>query len=85
MTGGTTIAALARGIVVIEAAERSGTPVTARHADDLGCSLMPVPGSVTSATSAGCHALIRERRSVCVTSADGIIAHVPLRAETSRN
>jgi DNA processing protein len=47
------IAALARGTIVIEAAERSGTLVTARHASDLARPLMAVPGPATSATSAG--------------------------------
>jgi DNA processing protein len=68
------IAALARGTVVIEAAERSGTLVTARHASDLARPLMAVPGPITSMTSAGCNALIRDQRAACVTSADDIIA-----------
>ena len=72
------IAALARGTVVIEAAERSGTLATARHASDLDRPLMAVPGPVTSAMSAGCHALIRDQRAACVTSAADIIAHMPL-------
>jgi hypothetical protein len=42
------------------------------------CPLMAVPGPVTSAMSAGCHALIRDRRAACVTSAADIIAHMPL-------
>jgi DNA processing protein len=71
------IAAVATGTVVIEAAERSGTMVTARHASDLGRPLMAVPGPVTSAMSAGCHTLIREQCAACVTSAADIIAHIP--------
>jgi DNA processing protein len=70
------IAALARGTVLIEAAERSGTLATARHASDLNRPLMAVPGPVTSATSAGCNALIRDQRAARVTSAAGIIAHM---------
>ena len=72
------IAALARGTVVIEAAQRSGTLATARHASDLDRPLMALPGPVTSAMSAGCHALIRDQRAACVTSAADIIAHMPL-------
>ena len=72
------IAALARGTVIIEAAERSGTLATARHASDLARPLMAVPGPVTSATSAGCNALIRDQRAACVTSAADIVAHMPL-------
>jgi DNA processing protein len=72
------IAALARGTVIIEAAERSGTLATARHASNLNRPLMAVPGPVTSTMSAGCHALICGRRAACVTSAGDIIAHTPL-------
>jgi DNA processing protein len=71
------IAALARGAVVVEAAERSGTLATARHASNLARPLMAVPGAVTSAIPAGCNALIRDQRAACVTSAADIIAHMP--------
>ncbi|MDT0321239.1 DNA-processing protein DprA [Streptomyces millisiae] len=54
------IAALTRGTVVVEAARRSGSLVTARHASRLGRHLMAVPGPVTSSLSVGAHRLIRE-------------------------
>ncbi|RKN06666.1 DNA-processing protein DprA [Streptomyces radicis] len=54
------IAALTRGTVVVEAAQRSGSLITARHARRLGRHLMAVPGPVTSGLSAGTHRLIRE-------------------------
>jgi DNA processing protein len=63
------IAALARGTVIIEAAERSGTLATARHASNLTRPLMTVPGPITSATSASGNALIRDQRAAYVTSA----------------
>lgn len=53
------IAALATGTVVVEAATRSGALNTARHCQELGRTLMAVPGPVTSPMSAGCHALLR--------------------------
>lgn len=71
------IAALARGTVVVEASVRSGTMAAARHATGLGRPLMAVPGPVTSATSAGCHELIRAGGAVCVTSAADILACLP--------
>jgi DNA processing protein len=71
------VAALARGTVVVEAAERSGTLATARHASNLARPLMAVPGPVTSAIPVGCNALIRDQRAACVTSAADIIAHMP--------
>jgi DNA processing protein len=42
------IAALSRGLVVVEGAARSGTRITAEHALDLGLDVFAVPGSVTS-------------------------------------
>ena len=72
------IAALARGgTIVVEAVARSGTLATARHASDLNRPLVAIPGPVTSATSAGCHTLIREQRATLVTSAADIITHLP--------
>ena len=40
------------------------------HAATLGRPLGAVPGPITSATSAGCHRLIREYDAVCVTNVD---------------
>ncbi|WP_308250717.1 DNA-processing protein DprA [Nonomuraea rhizosphaerae] len=67
------IAALSRGTVVVEAALRSGALNTAGHALSLQRHLAAVPGPITSATSAGCHRLLRERKAVCVTSPDEMI------------
>ncbi|MEU3982215.1 DNA-processing protein DprA [Streptomyces sp. NPDC026672] len=53
------IAALTRGTVVVEAAHRSGSLVTARAAQRLGRFTMGVPGPATSALSAGVHELLR--------------------------
>jgi DNA processing protein len=53
------IAALTRGTVVVEAAHRSGSLVTARAAQRLGRHTMGVPGPATSALSAGVHELLR--------------------------
>jgi DNA processing protein len=53
------IAALTRGTVVVEAAYRSGSLVTARAAQRLGRFTMGVPGPATSALSAGVHELLR--------------------------
>ncbi|MEU9001052.1 DNA-processing protein DprA, partial [Streptomyces sp. NPDC048551] len=53
------IAALTRGTVVVEAALRSGSLVTARRAQRLGRLTMGVPGPATSGLSAGVHELLR--------------------------
>ena len=63
------IAALAAATVVVEANLRSGSLSTAREASDLHLPVGAVPGPVTSATSAGCHALVRDAGAVLVTDA----------------
>lgn len=63
------IAALAGVTVVTEARWRSGALNTAGHAKTLGRQVATVPGSVYSATSAGCHRLLKEGAAVIVTDA----------------
>jgi DNA processing protein len=70
------IAAVAVGTVVVEAAARSGTAATARHVENLGRSLMAVPGPVTSAMSVGTHHLIRDRAARLVTRAADVFEEV---------
>ncbi|MDO5663308.1 MAG: DNA-processing protein DprA [Brachybacterium sp.] len=71
------IAALSRAVVVIEASWRSGALSTARHADDLSRPVGAVPGPITSAASAGCHRLVRERGAVLVTEPDEALDLLP--------
>lgn len=66
------IAALTGATVVVEAALRSGTSITAREAGDLGRQVAAVPGPVTSPTSAGCHELLR-LGAVCVTCVGDVV------------
>ncbi|HWR98146.1 MAG TPA: DNA-processing protein DprA [Candidatus Methanoperedens sp.] len=54
------ISGLARGVVVVEAAERSGALVTADMALEQGRDVFAVPGPVTSPLSAGPNRLIRQ-------------------------
>lgn len=63
------IALLGRATVVVEAGLRSGSLSTAREARDHHLPVGAVPGPVTSATSAGCHELVRETGAVLVTDA----------------
>ncbi|MFR9731291.1 DNA-processing protein DprA [Saccharopolyspora sp. MS10] len=62
------IAACGQGAVVVEAGARSGAGNTANTADALGLPLMAAPGPVTSASSVGCHDMIRSGKAVLVTS-----------------
>ncbi|NNN36228.1 DNA-protecting protein DprA, partial [Streptomyces sp. S3(2020)] len=66
------IAALTRGTVVVEAAYRSGSLVTARAAQRLGRHTMGVPGPATSGLSAGVHELLRGD-AVLVTDPEEIV------------
>lgn len=54
------IAALAAGVLVVQAAPRSGSLVTAKHALDLGREVWAVPGRIFDERSVGPHALIRD-------------------------
>ena len=54
------IAALALGILVIEAAERSGSLITARLGCELGREIFAIPGSIHHPLYRGCHQLLQQ-------------------------
>ncbi len=66
------ISGLCRGVVIIEAAERSGALITARHAAEQGRLVFAVPGPVDTGASGGCHVLIREG-AILVRSAEDVL------------
>lgn len=66
------IAALAAGVVVVEAGRRSGTRNTAATATGLGRLVMAVPGPISSGMSVGCHELLRAGEAILVTSASEV-------------
>ena len=72
------IAAVSAATVVVEAGARSGSLNTANHALALERPLGAVPGPVTSASSSGCHRLLRESQAVCITSADDVMELLPV-------
>ncbi len=69
------IAAMAAGVVVVEAGLRSGAARTAADAARLGRHVMAVPGPVTSGVSAGCHRMIREGAEL-VTRSEEVLESV---------
>jgi DNA processing protein len=70
------IAALARGTVVVEAAQRSGARQTLGRARRLGRAVMVVPGPVTSALSVGSHAELRTPGTTLVTGVAEVLEEV---------
>lgn len=69
------IASMADCVVVIEAAARSGSLITAREAADRGTDVMAVPGSPLDPRSNGCNQLIRDGATL-IQSADDVLEHI---------
>lgn len=71
------LAALGAGTVVVEAGRRSGAKRTGALAVAQGRVLMAVPGPVTSATSVGCHDLMRDGLAAVVRDVADVLESVP--------
>lgn len=67
------IAALAQGVIVVEAVLHSGSLNAAQHAYTIGRPIGAVPGPVTSELSRGPHELIRQGRAMCVESTADVL------------
>ncbi len=72
------IAGLSLGVVVVEAAEKSGSLITAGLAGELGREVMAVPGPLTSLMSRGAHRLIQDGAAL-VQGWEDVVAQLPLR------
>lgn len=64
------IAGMSQATVVVEAAERSGSLITARLATELGRDVFAIPGPITSTQSFGTNDLLRQGAHVCMDVQD---------------
>ena len=72
------ISGLARAVVVVEAAAKSGSLITARNALDQARDVLAVPGHPFDARAAGCNMLIRDGAMLVRSAADVIEAIGPI-------
>lgn len=72
------IAGLSLGTVVVEAAPKSGSLITARLAAEFGREVMAVPGSPLDPRAQGCNLLIREGATLIQSAADIVEALSPI-------
>jgi len=72
------VSGLALGTLVVEAARRSGSLITARFAGEQGREVFAVPGSPLDPRAEGTNDLLREGAIICTTSSDILEALAPI-------
>ncbi|SEI49654.1 DNA-processing protein DprA [Paraburkholderia diazotrophica] len=64
------IAGLVSGVLIVEAAMRSGSLITARLANEMGRDVFAIPGSIHAPLARGCHRMIKQGAKLVETPED---------------
>ena len=76
------IAALSDAVIIPEAAERSGSLNTAKHAIEMGIPVFAVPGPITSSLSAGTNQLLKSGQATLITEASDVLKALNIQPNT---
>lgn len=74
------IAGMSAGVLVVEAAQRSGSLITARLANEMGRDVFAIPGSIHAPLARGCHGLIKDGAKLTESPDDILEELKPVRA-----
>jgi len=76
------IAGMVSGVLVVEAAMRSGSLITARLANEMGRDVFAIPGSIHAPLARGCHRMIKQGAKLVETPED-VLEELGLSAQAS--